>query len=108
MYLPQNPNQVKKMLGLQRAAQHKDRKVEAGDRNQSAKKGGRVDSASSSKSKGREREDVSLAINAAGVPLHLTDTVTFDADFECANVDQIRRKNMHTYDVFIRNDSNGN
>ena len=47
-------------------------------------------------------------INAQGVGIHLTDCVTFDADFECANVDQIRRKSMNVYDVFIRNDSNGN
>ena len=49
-----------------------------------------------------------MGINAQGVAIHFTDAVTFDADFECSNVDQIRRKSMNVYDVFIRNDSNGN
>ena len=39
--------------------------------------------------------------------INLTDSVIFDADFECANVDQIRRRSMNVYYVFIRNDSNG-
>jgi len=33
--------------------------------------------------------------------------VTFDGDFESANVDQVRQKNLTTYDVWMRNDSNG-
>ena len=47
-------------------------------------------------------------MNAQGVAISLTDSVSFDADFECANVDQIRRKSANVYDVFIRNDTNGN
>ena len=33
--------------------------------------------------------------------------VTFDADFECANIEQIRRKEKGVYDIFVRADSNG-
>ena len=33
--------------------------------------------------------------------------VRFDADFESANLEQVRRKAKGVYDVFIRNDSNG-
>ena len=34
--------------------------------------------------------------------------VTFDADFESANLDQVRLRNPTTFDCFMRNDSNGN
>ena len=43
------------------------------------------------------------------MPLN-TDTrskITFDADFEAANLDQVRIKNATTFDVFMRNDTNG-
>lgn len=34
--------------------------------------------------------------------------VTFDADFESANLDQVRLRNATTFDCFMRNDTNGN
>ena len=34
--------------------------------------------------------------------------LTFDADFESANLDQVRVRPNHTFDVFMRNDTNGN
>lgn len=33
--------------------------------------------------------------------------MTFDGDFESANVDQVRQKTITQYDVWMRNDSNG-
>ena len=33
--------------------------------------------------------------------------ITFDADFEGANLDQVRVKNQTTFDVWMRNDTNG-
>ena len=35
-------------------------------------------------------------------------SVTFDADFESSNLDQVRIRPGHTFDCFMRNDSNGN
>lgn len=50
--------------------------------------------------------------NAQGqqVPLNnaIKSNVNFDADFESANLDQVRMKNATTFDVWMRNDSNGN
>ena len=34
--------------------------------------------------------------------------LTFDADFESANLDQVRLRANHTFDCFMRNDTNGN
>ena len=65
MYLPQNPRGIKKMLGLVRAPYIPLRNAEgAHQRNDSSAKNRRVDSASSSKSKGRSGVGPSLAINA--------------------------------------------
>ena len=47
-------------------------------------------------------------LNAAGQPIVLNDVISFDGDFECANIEQVRRRNQTTFDVFMRNDSNGN
>ena len=33
--------------------------------------------------------------------------MSFDGDFESANVDQVRQRNNTTFDVWMRNDSNG-
>ena len=53
----------------------------------------------------------SVVVNAQGqqVPLNnnLQSKVTFDADFESANLDQVRMKNATTFDCWMRNDSNG-
>ena len=54
-----------------------------------------------------------MLTNAAGhaVPLNTDQNksnVTFDADFEAANLDQVRMRSPTTYDCFMRNDSNGN
>lgn len=35
------------------------------------------------------------------------DTVQFDASFECANLDQVRKKESKVYDIWLRNDTNG-
>jgi hypothetical protein len=32
--------------------------------------------------------------------------VRFDADFECGNIDQIRKRSGNEYHLFIRNDTN--
>jgi hypothetical protein len=32
--------------------------------------------------------------------------VKFDCDFECGNIDQIRKKSNNEYHLFMRNDSN--
>lgn len=37
----------------------------------------------------------------------VTSKVTFDADFECANLDQVRLKTQTVFDCWMRNDSNG-
>ena len=34
--------------------------------------------------------------------------VEFDASFECANLESVRRKKKGEYDIFIRSDSNSN
>lgn len=34
--------------------------------------------------------------------------LTFDADFESANLDQVRVRPNNTFDCFMRNDTNGN
>ena len=34
--------------------------------------------------------------------------ITFDADFESANLDQVRLRANNTFDCFMRNDTNGN
>ena len=36
-----------------------------------------------------------------------SDLVKFDGNFECANIEQVRRRDGKTYDVWMRNDSNG-
>ena len=52
--------------------------------------------------------------NAQGVKVPLNEelatkqNVSFDADFESANLDQVRVKNPTTFDCFMRNDTNGN
>lgn len=33
------------------------------------------------------------------------ENITFDADFECGNIDQVRKKGSE-YDIWIRNDTN--
>ena len=38
---------------------------------------------------------------------HKRDPISFDADFECANVDTIRKVSQEEYHIFIRGDSNG-
>ena len=55
----------------------------------------------------------STITNAQGqvVPLNTNATksvLTFDADFESANLDQVRVRPNHTFDCFMRNDTNGN
>jgi hypothetical protein len=35
------------------------------------------------------------------------DNVIFDASFECANLDQARQRSGRVYDLFMRNDTNG-
>ena len=34
--------------------------------------------------------------------------IIFDCDFECGNIDQVRQKTAKTYDIWMRNDTNGN
>jgi len=36
-----------------------------------------------------------------------TEIVRFDGNFECANIEQVRQREAKTYDVWIRNDTNG-
>jgi hypothetical protein len=36
---------------------------------------------------------------------NLLENITFDADFECGNIDQVRKKG-NEYDIWIRNDTN--
>jgi hypothetical protein len=33
--------------------------------------------------------------------------VVFEGSFECANIEQVRRRDPHCFDVWMRNDSNG-
>ena len=35
------------------------------------------------------------------------ETVTFDASFECANLDQVRQREPKVFDIWMRNDTNG-
>ena len=35
------------------------------------------------------------------------DLLLFDGNFECANIDQVRKRGNCVYDIFMRNDSNG-
>lgn len=35
------------------------------------------------------------------------DVVVFEGSFECANIEQVRRKEPYSFDVFMRNDTNG-
>lgn len=35
------------------------------------------------------------------------DLISFDGNFECANIEQVRRRGTCQYDIFMRNDSNG-
>ena len=55
----------------------------------------------------------STITNAQGqiVPLNTNvakSVLTFDADFEAANLDQVRVRANNTFDCFMRNDTNGN
>jgi hypothetical protein len=34
-------------------------------------------------------------------------TVSFDASFECANLEQVRQREPKVFDVWMRNDTNG-
>mmetsp|Transcript_41330 Transcript_41330/g.62966 ORF Transcript_41330/g.62966 Transcript_41330/m.62966 type:complete len:115 (+) Transcript_41330:452-796(+) len=34
--------------------------------------------------------------------------ITFDSEFECGNIDQVRQRSNVEYDLWIRNDTNGN
>ena len=34
--------------------------------------------------------------------------LTFDSEFECGNIDSVRMRSPVEYDLFMRNDSNGN
>ena len=104
-HLPTNANQVKRMLGLTKApsnAQPSTNRGNSSARSRTIEKGGLQSSTDLHKSINQH------PLNAAGQPVVLNDLVTFDGDFECANIEQVRRRNVHTFDVFMRNDSNGN
>lgn len=45
----------------------------------------------------------SIALNTTNTPT----TLTFDGDFESANLDQVRQRSPSTFDLWMRNDSNG-
>lgn len=34
-------------------------------------------------------------------------TVSFDASFECANLEQVRQREPKVFDIWMRNDTNG-
>ena len=47
-------------------------------------------------------------MNQSGVEkMVFQDAVIFDGNFECANIDQVRKRDNKTYDVWMRNDTNG-
>lgn len=39
--------------------------------------------------------------------LNPTSQLAFDCDFECGNIDQVRQRSENTFDIWIRNDTNG-
>ena len=36
-----------------------------------------------------------------------TQAIQFDCDFECGNIDQVRQRDQSTFDLWMRNDTNG-
>ena len=111
-YLPQNPNQIKRMHGLVRAAPNVNSNINnrgnSSNRSRTIEKGAL---ASTTDLKASVNAGLPKAItNAQGqsIPLNteLVSKVTFDADFESANLDQVRQRGLSTFDLFMRNDTN--
>ena len=101
------------MHGLVRAAPNVNKAENRGNssaRNRTLEKGA-LASTTDLKASVNAGAPTSHVTNAQGhqVPLNtdVRSKVTFDADFESANLDQVRVKNSTTFDVFMRNDTNG-
>lgn len=105
-YLPSNPSQIKKMLGLTKASNQASGK-EADKRGTSSSRSRAFDKIGHSSQTDLKASMSQLPTTSRGDTVILNDIVTFDADFECANCDQVRRRGPTTFDVFIRNDTNG-
>lgn len=48
-----------------------------------------------------------LVLEGKNVEIGGTELVKFDGSFECANVEQVRQRELKVFDVWIRNDTNG-
>jgi Cytosolic carboxypeptidase N-terminal domain len=63
------------------------------------------------RSDSRNSSSSRLGIAAVGTAIEPSqpalDNVLFDADFECGNIDQVRKRRDCEFDIWIRNDTNG-